>query len=173
MIEAGVAPAVEATLLAQEWSLDEEEPALVLLETPPIPPPPAELTIRMVRDEATLADFYELSKSVPRYVPSLAAATDPDVALFVGYCDGQAVATSRMACLGGVAEITGVSTLPEYRKRGFGTAMTWATIAEAAARGCPTTVLNASPLGYPVYRRMGYVPVGTYRTYLPPEESAE
>ena len=172
-IEVGVAPAVEAALLARGWSLDEEEPALVLVEAPPIPPTPAELAIRPVRDERGLADFYAVSRTTPHFVPSLAAAMDPEVALFVGYCDDRAVATSRLACLGGVAEITGVGTLPEYRKRGFGTAMTWATVAEAATRGCTTTMLNASPLGYPIYRRMGFVPVGTYRTYLLPEEHAE
>jgi hypothetical protein len=33
--------------------------------------------------------------------------------------------------------------------------------------------LTASEMGYPVYLRMGFVPVCRYRTYLPPPPAQE
>ena len=168
-VEVEAAGPVEEGLIARGWTLVEEEPALVLPRLPdPIPAPPAGLDIRRVTDEAGLAAFRNLTETPTPFVPSLAAALDPGVALFVGYLDGRVVASSRLACLGEIAEITGVNTAPEYRRRGLATALTWAAIAEGAARGSTVPMLNASELGYPVYLRMGFVPVCTYRTYLPP-----
>lgn len=167
-IEVEAAPAVVAALEADGWEIDEEEPALVLLGLPAtIPAPPRELTIRLVTDEAGLADFRAVTGTDTQILPSLAAATDPGVACFVGYVADTPVVTSRLVCLQDVAEITGVVTLPAYRRRGYGTALTWAAITEGADRGCTATTLTATPLGYPVYVRMGFQPVCTYRTYLP------
>jgi ribosomal protein S18 acetylase RimI-like enzyme len=177
VVEVEAAPATDAALRRQGWRLDEEEPALVLTPLPAaVPAPPCELDIRPVADEAGLDAFFDVSRSGRQWVPSLAAARDPDVALLVGYVGGRAVATARIACVAAgrtrVADITGVATLPAYRRRGFGTAMTWAAVAAAAGRACDAAVLNASELGYPVYIKMGFVPVSTYRTYLPPDLSA-
>lgn len=169
VLEVGTCGELEAQLLLRRWSLDEEEPALVLPRlSVAAPPPPPELSVRLVVDETGLRDFRSVSGSGPSVVPSLAAAIDPDVALFCGYCDGVAVASSRLVCLGDIAEIAGVVTIPERRDRGFGTALTWAAVQEGARRGCRAAALTATPIGYPVYLRMGFQPVATYRTYLPP-----
>lgn len=169
VLEVGAAGPLEDELQARGWRLDEEEPALAMPTLPAVPPPPPDgLAIRPVADEAGLTDFLTVSETGRRHIPSLAAALDPDVGLCVGYVDGRAVATSRLSCLDGVAEITGVVTDPAYRRRGFGTALTWAAVAEGAARGCTAATLTASELGYPVYVRMGFVPVCVYRTYFPP-----
>lgn len=172
-VESEVAGPVEGALRARGWELDEEEPALVLAPIPAIPPSPPDLTIRPVTTDAAFADFLALSRTVHRWVPSLRAAMDPAVALFVGYWGGEAVATARLACYGAVGEITGVVTAPAHRRRGLGTAMTWAAIAEGARRGCTAITLTASAMGYPVYLGMGFVPVCSYRTYLPPSSARE
>lgn len=170
-VESEVAGPVEEALRERGWILDEEEPALVLVPIPVGPSPPPDLAIRPVTTEAAFADFMALSHTAPRWVPSLRAAMDPAVALFVGYHGGEAVATARLACYGAVAEITGVGTAPAHRRRGLGTAMTWAAVAEGARRGCTAITLTASAMGYPVYLRMGFVTVCSYRTYQPPENS--
>jgi ribosomal protein S18 acetylase RimI-like enzyme len=162
--------AVEDGLRARGWRLDEEEPALVLSSLPAsLPPAPPELVIRPVVDAAGFADFQTVSETPPVFLPSLAAALDPAVGLFVGYVEGRPVATSRLTCLGPIAEITGVSTVPAARRRGYATALTWAALAAARERGCEVATLTASAMGYPVYLRMGFRPVGLFRTYLPPE----
>ncbi|MHB8647895.1 MAG: GNAT family N-acetyltransferase [Thermomicrobiales bacterium] len=168
VVEADAAQPMEAALRAQGWRLDEEEPALALAPIPAPPPPPPDLTIRRVTTDAEFADFMAVSHTVHRWIPSLAAARDPAVALLVGYAENEPVATSRIARHGNVGDINGVVTLPERRQRGFGTAMTWAAIAEGTRRGCVAMTLTATEMGYPVYLRMGFVPVCIYRTYLPP-----
>jgi GNAT superfamily N-acetyltransferase len=169
LLEVEVAAVLEATLRADGWQLLEDEPALVLPRVPtPIPPPPPGLAIRRVTDMAGLAAFQRVSGTPPRFMPSLAAARDPQVALFVGVMAGQPVATARIACAAGVTDITGVVTAPPYRRRGYGTALTWAAVAAGAAQGCPVATLTATAIGAPVYRAMGFLLVCTYRTYAPP-----
>jgi GNAT superfamily N-acetyltransferase len=171
-VEVEAAQPMEAALRATGWRLDEEEPALVLTPLPPtVPAPPPDLDIRPVTDAAGLADFRAVTGSGEGIIPSLAAALDPSVCLLVGYRDGRPVATARFNVQGGsVADINGVVTVAEERRRGYGTALTWAAVAEARARGCTAAELTATEMGYPVYLKMGFVPVCTYRTYVPPDE---
>jgi ribosomal protein S18 acetylase RimI-like enzyme len=174
IIEADAAPTVESAVLARGWQLDEEEAALVLSPVPTVLPSlPADLIIRRVGDADGLADFRGVSETPSVFLPSLDAALDPEVALFVGYCEGRPVATSRLSCLGSIAEIMGVVTVPEARRRGYGTALTCAAIAAATERGCTVAMLTATALGYPVYIRMGFRPAGIYRTYLLPGRAQE
>jgi hypothetical protein len=167
-IEVGISAPVEAALQRQGWQLAEEEPALVLARIPSaFPATPPELALVRVQDESALADFRSITRMAPSTIPSLVAARDPAVALLVGYLDGEPVTTGRLSCLGTVAEVNSVTTKPGYERRGYGTAMTWAVLAEGAQRGCVSAILTATTMGYPVYVRMGFAPVAVYRTYLP------
>lgn len=167
-LDPAVAPALDAYLRDQGWTVDEEEPALVLTPLPsPVPAPPAGMTIRPARTAADIEVFAAISES--RRLPSVAALTDPDIYLLLGEVDGVPVATSRAICAGGVVDITAVVTLPERRRHGYGTAMTWAAVAAGAARGCTAATLTATAMGYPIYLKMGFVPVCTLRGYAPPE----
>jgi len=168
VVESDTAQPIEKAIQSRGWQLDEEEPALGLAPIPAPPPSPTGLTIRPVTTDVEFADFMAVSGTGRRWIPSLAAALDPAVALFVGYNGGEPVATSRLTCCGTVGDINGVVTLPTHRRRGFGAAMTWAAITEGARRGCVAMTLTATAMGYPVYLRMGFVPVCTYRTYVPP-----
>ncbi|MDQ2783463.1 MAG: GNAT family N-acetyltransferase [Chloroflexota bacterium] len=168
VVEADTAQPIEEAIRAQGWRLDEEEPALALAPIPAPPPSSPGLTIRLVTTESGLADFMAISGTGRRWIPSLAAALDPAVALLVGYDGDEPVATSRLTCYDDVGDINGVVTSPTHRRCGFGTAMTWAAITEGTRRGCVAMTLTATAMGYPVYRRMGFVPVCTYRTYVPP-----
>jgi len=169
VVDVETAGPMEEALRAGGWRLDAEEPALVLSPLPAaVPPAPPGLDIRLVTDDTGLADFRTVSGTSVTWVPSLAAATDPGVGLFVGYAEGKPVATSRFTVQDGVADINGVVTLPEARRRGYGTALTWACVAEGRGRGCDAADLTATEMGYPVYIKMGFVPVCTFRTYLPP-----
>jgi len=62
----------------------------------------------------------------------------------------------------------GVVTHPDWRRRGFDTAMTWAALDRAVTMDARTFILTATQLGYPVYRRMGFLPVCTLRSFEPP-----
>lgn len=177
-VEAGAEHSVEQELRARGWRVQQEMPVMVLPRIPAPPPPPAGLVIRPVTDEAGLSDY--LAKKDPASPPSewdgidaalnpsVAVALDPEIALFVGYVDGKPVATAALYRVGDIAEIGAVATAPAYRRRGIGAALTWAAVAEGAARGCASAALTSSAMGYPVYLRMGFVHVYTYRSYTAP-----
>ena len=159
--------ALEEWLQTNGWIVCEDEPQMILRPIPRVDLPATELTIEVVENERQYEDFMRVSETGRRWVPSLQAATDPQVALLVGSYQGQTIATSRLSCLGEIGNIHGVVTDPKFRRRGFGTAMTWAAIAEARKRGCTSIVLSASEMGYPVYRRMGFQTVCRFRIYVP------
>jgi len=167
-VESDTAPAFEERLKAHGWVIDEEEPSMLLQPIPETPQAPAGLDIHHVSTDAELDDFLRITRTGRRWIPSLEAARDPNVALYVGYVNDTPVATSRINVMGEVGDINGVETLPCFRRRGIGTALTWAAVAAGHERGCTAITLSASPMGYPVYLKMGFEPVCVYRTYVQP-----
>ena len=191
VVVADSAHPLEAALRARGWPVSQEHAAMVL---PTIAVPAnqvPQMTIRQVRDERGLRDWFaapfaraatsggdpplddagidEAALLDDRYnrllIPSLSVALAPDIALFTGYLDGQPVATAALYCIAGVAEIGGVFTARPFRRRGIGAALIGAALAEGLARGCTAAALNASPAGAALYRRMGFQPACTLRAY--------
>lgn len=73
---------------------------------------------------------------------------------FLAHYRGRPVAASSAFVGEGVVDVEAVATLPEYRRRGFGTAVSWAaTLVDTRL----PAVLIASDPGRPVYERMNYV----------------
>jgi GNAT superfamily N-acetyltransferase len=94
-----------------------------------------------------------------------AIGSGPQMLTYLALVDGQPVATSQLLLAAGVAGIYQVTCLPEARGRGIGTAATLAALLEARRRGCSIAVLQASDLGYPVYRRLGFRDYGRLNEY--------
>jgi ribosomal protein S18 acetylase RimI-like enzyme len=95
--------------------------------------------------------------------PSLAA--DPDVQLFVGRLDDEPVGTSIAIRSGDASGVYNVGTRPEARRRGVGSAVTWAAVGAGRAWGCDTVVLQSSVVGLSMYSDMGFRTVATYVTF--------
>jgi GNAT superfamily N-acetyltransferase len=124
------------------------------------PPAPEGLTIREVRDAASLAEFVTtIVEAYPIPGAEGSALADPAVLggslrFFLGELDGRVVATAGARIGHGVNDVEWVSTRPEVRGRGIGAAVTWAaTLADPAL----PAVLIASDDGQSVYEAMGYV----------------
>jgi predicted GNAT family acetyltransferase len=77
------------------------------------------------------------------------------------------VATAMRFSSHRIAGVFNVSTIPEYRRRGIGEAMTWRAAVDGLAEGCIASALQASEMGLPIYQRMGYRQVLTYQVWLP------
>ncbi len=127
-------------------------------------PAPPELTIRKVRNlddlvswnrtcalgfETGAADFFDLFNG-PAFISAKATS------MYIGEYSGKPIATSLLYISNGVAGIYAVSTLPEFRGKGFGAALTAFAAKEGFSNGCDLASLQASAVGVPVYFRMGF-----------------
>lgn len=84
---------------------------------------------------------------------------------YLAWLGGAPVATSSMLYGGGVAGIYDVGTLPEARRRGIGAAMTLTPLIDARRAGYRVAVLEASEMGAPLYRKLGFREVCTLDYY--------
>jgi ribosomal protein S18 acetylase RimI-like enzyme len=94
-----------------------------------------------------------------------AGVSVPHTRTYLALLDGQPVATSQLLLPAGVAGIYNVTCLPEARGQGIGAAVTLAPLVEARRRGYGVAVLQASDLGYSVYRRLGFRDYGRLMEY--------
>lgn len=176
LVDADTGHPMEAALRSRGWAVAEDEPALILPQIPDPKPLPANLTVRRVVDESGLHDWATVMTrgfSAPpelfaKFMPTVDCASDPDVAILVGYEHDRPVAGAMMARVDQTASIHGVATVPEARRRGFGRAITWAAIQEGTRRGCTTAALRAMGISYDMYRGMGFLHVCNHRTYAAP-----
>ena len=76
------------------------------------------------------------------------------------------VAGAMVLASHGIAGIYWVATLAESRGRGYGEAVTRAVANDAFQRGADAVVLQASPFGEPVYRRIGFREITRYHWYM-------
>jgi GNAT superfamily N-acetyltransferase len=88
---------------------------------------------------------------------------------YVAYAGREPVATAQLVVSGGVGGLYYVGTREAWRGKGLGEAVTRHAVGDAASLGCDAATLQASPFGYPVYRRIGFEDVAYYRTYVSPD----
>ena len=75
---------------------------------------------------------------------------------FLGYLDGEPVSTSVIFLSGGVAGLWWVTTMPEARGKGIGTAMTVQPLLMAREKGYRMATLQATDMGRPLYTKLGF-----------------
>jgi GNAT superfamily N-acetyltransferase len=162
-------PAVAQSLLALGLEEQPGGPWMTadLTTTPAPPAPPATLALQRVADAAMLhrwllvsAAGFEMTVEAcqPYHDAYLLDNFDPtgDSLQVIGYVGAEAVTSGTLICSGGVAGVYDVSTPPQWRKRGYGTAATAWLLAAARARGYRYACLMASPAGVPIYQRLGF-----------------
>ena len=86
---------------------------------------------------------------------------------FLGYLDGEPVATAEAAVHAGTVALFGIATLPRFRNRGIGSWMTWQPLRDASAAGCDLATLQAADEGVGLYRRLGFAAFGEITEYKP------
>jgi len=138
------------------------------------------LDIRPVTNPGGVADMVAVVAEAFHWeAPELAAVFQPPIAYdpvwhgWVGYEAGVPVASSQIVVHEGVAGLYYVATLGSHRRKGYGEAITRIAIDAGRAMGCDLTTLNASPDGYPVYKRLNFRDTGRHIGYVIPDEDAQ
>ena len=131
--------------------------------------------IRQVTDESGIEDHirtaaagFEMPEFILRGIVTPALAGRPGVAVYVGYKDGEPVATGLGVRTGRTIGVYNIATIPAARRRGYGAAMSTRIAVDGAAAGCDVAVLQASDMGYLIYERLGYRTVVRYMGYVDP-----
>ncbi len=90
----------------------------------------------------------------------------------LAYRNGHPAGVGNGFITGETLGIYNVATLPEDRGHGVGTAITSALMREGRNRGCTHAILHTSPMGRPVYEKMGFEEVCSTAqwVWLPPQQ---
>jgi GNAT superfamily N-acetyltransferase len=170
---------LERSLTASHLRPAPREPGMIMAPMRPAPALPTGLTVRLVSNAEELESFAEVwctSFRVPRWIfplvlPSI-PGEDPEhgtvTRLLVGFAQERPVACSSVVVAERVGNIVSVGTVPPARGRGYGAALTWRAAQEGHDLGAEAAYLAATPMGYPVYERMGFQRVAEYPTWEHP-----
>ena len=140
---------------------------------PPGRPLPA-LECRLVTDAETRLAFCHITSLAFRlpFETSLAIYNSDgtwrtDFIAYVGYLDGQPVATVATVAAAGAIGVYSVATLPEYQGKGVAEKLIRHGLERASeATGLERTVLQSTRPGQSLYHRMGYREVTKFTVYV-------
>lgn len=171
--DADLAPVCEAAGLAKMG----DSPGLVLERRLADRTPPAGVTLRTVESDADAAAFARVNGEAyatygmpPDCAPALLGRLDvvraPHITSVVARVDGTAAAAAMVILTHGIGGIYWVGTTPTARGKGLAELVTRTVGNVAFDLGARAVVLQASPMGDPIYRRMGYREVTRYPYYV-------
>lgn len=157
-------------------------PEMVLVKRPEPCPPPGEVELRRVASSGDAEGFWEVAADAyatngfPEEVLSHYDRHDglwaDEVAAFIALLDGRPASIAMTIVNHGVAGVYWVGTRQDARGRGLGPALTTAAVEAGFEMGPGLVSLQASPLGRPIYERMGFEAIYDYALYLCRAEQA-
>jgi len=138
---------------------------------------PARLEIRPVTGHGerraygeVMAEAYAVygtpAESTRAFFERLEAVAGPTTQAYLGVVDGAPVAGAILYLSHGIAGVGWVGTRPAVFGKGYGPALTWHVVDEGFRRGAPLVNLQASPMGAPVYRKMGFATPTHYPMFI-------
>ncbi|HSR95162.1 MAG TPA: GNAT family N-acetyltransferase, partial [Solirubrobacterales bacterium] len=146
-------------------------------------PPPAGAELGRVDSAADAADYWRVATSsfaTNGFPPEVFAFYDnhegfeaDNAAAFLARIDGRPAGIAMTLVSHGVAGIYWVGCTEEARGRGLGRTVTATAVNAGFDIGAEIASLQASPMGEPIYRRMGFETIFDYRLFMwpPPKES--
>ena len=107
-------------------------------------------------------DAVEFSKVINHFIEHV---TPGNMMLYLGYYQGQIAAVGMALDHHDTATLHWIGTLPAYRHKGLGTAVTYKALVDMQDAGCTQALLLASTVGKPLYERMGFKEYAIYKIY--------
>lgn len=168
-VRTGLDPLLDVAAARRRLRVDARLPVMVMQPLRRGKAGRAALEVRTVRTAADLNDHvvvasagFGIPTAVAHHLFDNALVGDERFEAYTGYVDGTPVASSVLSHSAGVSGVYNVATIPEHRRLGYGEALTQHAIDRAADVGAPVVTLQASPMGLPVYERMGFRSVSTH-----------
>jgi len=158
---------LEAALERAGVAMLSDTPCMVIENRVDAPPLGSGCTLRRVRTEADAADAAAINAEAYESLGLPEAETRalygrpgkllaPHLVTCLGILDGRAVSTAMILETAGVAGVYWVGTASGGRRSGLAAACTADVTNEAFTRGARAVTLQASAMGEPIYRRLGY-----------------
>jgi N-acetylglutamate synthase len=175
-IRRGRTPACEREAARLGLTGEEPMPGMVVSPDELATPDVAELEVLRVETADGLAQALAVAATgfgvppdmlAPLYLLEVAAVDG--LSYYLGRVDGRDVSTSIGYVLGDTVGVFNVATPPDHRGRGYGAALTVEAAREGFAAGADLAWLQASSMGFPVYRRLGFREVEEYVLLTRPE----
>jgi GNAT superfamily N-acetyltransferase len=167
-------PSIAAEIFATRRGV-EREPLYPILTRPvdgAVPPPATSLTLTRAGDVADLRAFVDCAAAGYRMDPALLkplahqrALAEDGLRFHLGLLDGRCVAVSVGVRWAATVGVYFVAVRRGFRRRGFGAAITWQAIRDAAVDGADVAVLQATTSGFPLYAGMGFGQVAEYHMW--------
>lgn len=128
-------------------------------------PAPPGLRVDLIEDEPIweVEDLPHYSRTEAEFRRAASRARPRCVWHFGAWLEGRPVGHSTLFVTRGQQGVAGIwacGVIPDARKQGIGTAVTVAACGRALGLGCRYVVLNATSMGEPVYRRIGFERLG-------------
>ncbi len=171
-------------LIAHGFVIEEPEALMVLdlAETPTELTRPVSHDVRRITDPALIPEILGVQETVwaekdIAYVEEAIQElrlNGQHISYYAAYADGRAVCSARIRFseTGAFASLWGGATLPEYRGRGFYTAVLAVRAQEALHRGYRFLTIDASPMSRPIVERHGFQLLGyTYPCKWAPKDA--
>lgn len=156
----------------------EEMPEMLLDAPLPTEPLPAGVELHRLSDLGQAPDFWQVAKAAYAsngFPPEVFAGYTrhsgmlaENVAAFVVYRDEEPMSIAMTIVNNGVAGIYWVGSVEGARGHGLGRAVTVAATNAGFALGGEIASLQASPMGRPIYAKLGYETVFDYRLSMSP-----
>lgn len=176
-VREGVDADIGSALLSRGLRPRVHSPWMFLEQAPPAPSLPAGVEASWARDvddiqsaAEVLAAAYALGGLPEAVTQGLFAAParllHPALRVLLLREQGRVVATGQLLCTFGMGGIYWVGTRPEASRRGLGGAVTALLARAAFEAGLPRVGLHATPMGQPVYARLGFEIDGGHVWYV-------
>lgn len=167
---------------SRQWPRFSDAPGMVLERRIDPPELPSDVELRIARTDRETQNFIDISAEayeslglptkVARKLLSMPARWNrPHIEVEVAYENQRAVAAAMLLYSHGIAGVYWVGTVADARGRGHATRIMRSVSARAFDRGARCVVLQATPFGEPIYRKLGYREFTRYPWYLAPAES--
>jgi ribosomal protein S18 acetylase RimI-like enzyme len=123
-------------------------------------PRPADIDLAADPDIGTVARLNDRSYTYSANSFERSFQRAPSLRCYVACVEGRPACCATGHDHEGDFSVTLVATLPEARGRGLAGRLLTHALREARERGCTTTSLQATKMGQPLYRRLGYRELG-------------